>query len=99
MALLNKRLAACAAVLILGSSAIPAQASFGYCSQPMAPSTYLSKPSKPYCVTSRSCSEWEVSNYRSQVRTYYDSLNRYAREVDTYYDDASRYVKCMSDLD
>lgn len=99
MTFFNKRNAVCAAILALGSSAIPAQASFGFCSQPMAPSAFLNKPNKPYCVSSRTCSEWDVSNYRNQVRSYYESLNRYAHEVDSYYDNASRYVKCMSDLD
>ena len=65
----------------------------------MAPSAFLTKPSKPYCATNRSCSDWEVSNYRREVSSYYDSLNRYAREVDEYYNQASSYVKCMSDLD
>lgn len=95
----NKKLAGTAMILALGSSAVPAQASFGFCSQPMAPSAFLSKPNKPYCISSRNCTEWDVSSYRTQVRTYYDALARYARDVDSYYADAASYVKCMSDLD
>ena len=92
-------LATCALALTIGGSSNAALASYGYCSQPMAPSTYLNKPSKPYCATAGTCKQWDVDNYKNQVNSYYDSLNRYAREVDDYYEQASRYVKCMADLD
>ncbi|MFW2349897.1 hypothetical protein [Qipengyuania sp.] len=86
---------------LAGSHVAPpdAQAAFGYCTQPMAPSAFLHKPNKPYCAAARNCSEWDVQRYRNDVDSYYESLRRYAREVDDYYDDAARYIKCMSDLD
>lgn len=83
-------------VLPLGS----ADAMLRFCSQPMAPSLgYISKPSKPYCAATRTCSEWEVSSYKSEVESYFRKLRRYAEEVDTYYTEAGAYVKCMADLD
>ena len=86
-------------VVAATSTGPSANAAFGFCSQPMAPSTYLSKPSKPYCAANRSCEEWEVNMYRNQVRNYYHDLKRYADEVDEFYRDAADYVECMSDLD
>jgi hypothetical protein len=77
----------------------PVQAAFGYCSQPMAPSVFLSKPSKPYCAISRNCSEWDVQMYRNEIDRYFDSLRRYASQVDDYYSDAQTYISCMADLD
>ncbi len=76
-----------------------ANAALLYCSQPYAPSTYLSKPTKPFCIASRRCSEWEVRNYQNEVDRYFNDLRRYASEVDNYYEDAARYISCMSDLD
>lgn len=72
---------------------------YGFCSQPYAPTTFLSKPNKPYCATNRNCSDWEVENYRTDVERYYRDLGRYANEVDQYYSDAVDYVGCMRDLD
>lgn len=77
-----------------------ADAMLRYCSQPMAPSMgFISKPSKPYCAATGTCTEWEVSSYKSDVEQYYRKLNRYVEEVDTYYAEASDYVKCMAELD
>lgn len=64
----------------------------------MAPSTFLVKPNKPYCATSRNCSDWEVQNYRNEIDRYFDNLRRYAQEVDQYYSDAGDYISCMTDL-
>lgn len=80
-------------------SSDPAIAAFGFCSRPSAPSAYLAKPSKPYCVISRSCSQWDVQNYRNEIDRYFDGLKRYAGDVDAYYSDAQNYIKCMADLD
>jgi hypothetical protein len=83
-------------VLPLGA----ADAMLRYCSQPMAPSLgFISKPSKPYCAATRTCSDWDVSSYKSDVEQYFRKLKRYAEEVDTYYVEAGDYVKCMADLD
>lgn len=77
----------------------PASAAYGFCSAPMAPSTFLSKPIKPYCFAARNCSSWQVESYRNDVDRYYENLRRYARQVDDYYESASKYVQCMSYLD
>ncbi|WAT16901.1 hypothetical protein OZN62_08100 [Aurantiacibacter sp. MUD11] len=79
--------------------AIEANAQFSFCSQPLAPSTYLTKPRTPFCATTRSCSQWEVDSYQRQVDDYFRALRRYANEVDDYYNDAQRYISCMADLD
>lgn len=71
---------------------------YGFCSQPMAPSAYLSKPNKPFCAGMGECTKWQVDSYQREVRSYFDNLRRYAGEVDDYYNDASRYIQCMSDL-
>lgn len=83
----------------LGVASIPAHAAFGYCSVPFAPSFYGSKPSKPYCATTRSCSRWEVDSYQADVERHFRKLRDYANEVDSYYSDAEEYIRCMSDLD
>lgn len=76
-----------------------ARAAYGYCSQPIAPTAFLRKPTKPYCATNRSCSEWEVSSYRDEVDRYFRNLREYAADVDSFYSDASDYVTCMGKLD
>lgn len=76
-----------------------ANAQFGYCVQPHAPTVFLSQPRRPFCATTRSCSEWEVSSYQRQVSNYFDDLRRYAGQVDSYYEDAQRYIECMATLD
>jgi hypothetical protein len=89
-------LAACALAL---PASQPAQAAYGYCSQPMAPSLYARKPSKPYCAVNRSCNQWEVDSYKSDIDRYFRSLKSYLGEVDSYYEDAYAYAKCMAELD
>lgn len=79
-------------------SSQPAQAAFGICSQPFAPSAYLSKPDKPICAISRNCTETDVQEYREEVDDYFGHLKRYAGQVDDYYNDAQAYIKCMADL-
>jgi hypothetical protein len=87
-----------AAFLAIGSSAwTPAVAGFGYCVEPRAPSAaFITKPSKPICIGG--CSEWQISSYRREVSSYYDSLQQYASDVDRY-KKAGEYIQCMSDLD
>lgn len=77
----------------------PAQAALAYCSEPDAPSVYIRKPMKPFCASSRSCSSWEVTNYKNDVDRYFRSLKSYLADVDTYYEEAYDYAKCMADLD
>jgi len=89
-------LAGCALML---PASQPAQAAFGYCSQPQAPTVFVRKPSKPYCATDRSCEQWEVDSYKSEVDRYFRSLKAYLAEVDTYSEEAYAYAKCMADLD
>lgn len=84
--------AICLAVL-----SIPSPAEAGYCSQPTAPSAYISKPSKPFCAPR--CSEWEVQTYRDELDRYFRRLKQYAQEVDDYYREAGEYVDCMAKLD
>ncbi|MBA3863497.1 MAG: hypothetical protein C0517_06095 [Erythrobacter sp.] len=76
-----------------------ASAAYGFCSAPIAPSAFLSKPNKPYCFSARNCSEWQINSYKRDVDSYYESLRRYANQVDAYYESATKYVQCMSYLD
>ena len=57
------------------------------------------KPTKPYCAASRNCSEYQVSSYKSAVRSYFDDLEQYANDVNRYHKQATDYVECMADLD
>ena len=93
-----RALLALAAILAIGSSAwTPAVAGFGYCMEPRAPSLFVTKPSKPICISG--CSEWQVSAYKRDVAAYYDALRQYADDVDRYYKKAGEYIQCMADLD
>ena len=65
--------------------------------EPRAPSLFVTKPTKPLCYDG--CSSWEISSYRSEVESYYISLEQYANDVDRYYKRATEYVECMADLD
>ena len=69
------------------------------CMQPSAPTTFLRKPTRPYCATTQSCSSFEVSSYRSDVEQYFRRLRMYAQEVEDFYQQAATYVECMSHLD
>lgn len=89
--------------VLLFSSLITAssttKAAFAFCFSPIAPSLYISKPSKPYCAFNRSCSDWEVQSYTQEVERYFRKLKSHLYDVDKYYNDSYDYVKCMSDLD
>lgn len=76
-----------------------ALAAYGFCSAPMAPTAFLSKPGKPYCFSARNCSSWQIDSYKNDVDRYYENLRRYARQVDDYYEGATKYVECMSYVD
>lgn len=86
----------CCALL---STSAPASAAFRFCSAPFAPTTYINKPSKPYCAASRSCERWEVDAYEAEVDRYFDKLRDYLADVDRYRSEAYDYAKCMADLD
>ena len=95
------RTIAMASLTLLAGSTLPvteAGAAYSYCMEPRAPSLFLTKPTKPYCAASRSCTEWEVSSYRREVESYYRDLEAYAADVDKYYKRAQEYVTCMADL-
>lgn len=85
-------------VAMLTGISVPAHAAF--CIEPKAPSLlFIRKPMKPYCATDRSCDQWEVDAYKSEVSRYFSQLKQYAADVDEYYKDAAEYVGCMSKLD
>src|SRR6476659_10108285 len=77
----------------------PAQASFGFCMEPRAPSLFASRPQKPYCATTHSCEQWQVDSYKIEVTQYFDALQTYLVNVDAYRKKAYEYAQCMADLD
>lgn len=71
-----------------------------YGSEPNAPSAY-EKPSVPYCFRDRSCDEWQVRNYISDVEDYVSNLKRYvndavtfSNEARSFADEVISYAKC-----
>lgn len=84
---------------VLGAAyAVPSSAAF--CFEPRAPSMlFVQKPTKPYCASDRSCSDWQVESYKGDVRSYYQQLEEYAASVDKFRKQAMEYVECMADLD
>lgn len=93
------KLAVVSAFMLALPASEPAYAAYGYCSQPLAPTLYARKPSKPYCAINRSCSQWEVDNYRHDVDSYFRSLKEYLGKVDDFQEEAYVYAKCMAQLD
>ena len=88
-----------AAIALIVGPALPAGASYSFCSEPRAPSFYSSKPNKPYCASNRSCSQWEVDSYKRQVESYFSDLQQYADGVSRFNRNARDYIDCMSKLD
>jgi hypothetical protein len=83
----------------------PAHAAF--CMAPRAPSVlFISKPAKPikpYCVSLRSCEQWQITSYNNDVERYnseiskfFQDLETYANDVDRYRKRAAEYIDCMS---
>ena len=72
---------------------------YGFCMAPRAPFLYAAKPSKPYCVSSRSCSQWEIDSYKRSVESYFNDLQQYMTDVDKFRKLAYEYAECMADLD
>lgn len=85
----------------MSASAISADAAYGYCFEPRAPSvTFLTKPSKPFCAMSREgCDEWEIRMYRSEVERYVNELQQYLDDVEKYRKKAYEYAQCMAEPD
>lgn len=89
-------------LLIATTIAIPTGAAANptrYCSKPFEPTVFITKPTKPFCAASRSCSDWEVSNYKREVEDHFRKLKRYLVEIDEYYEQAYQYARCMSELE
>ncbi len=86
-------------VVTAGLSVGPASAMQGICFPPRAPSALLTKPHRPFCAASRSCSSWEVDSYRLAVENHFRNLRDYATEVDRFYSRAADYIECMARLD
>ena len=88
------------AALLLGATD-RASAAYALCLEPRAPSlSFIVKPSKPYCATSRDgCEQWEIESYKLDVKRYYDQLQEYLAQVDSYRKKAYEYAACMADLD
>ena len=93
------KLAVISACVVALPASKPAYAAFGYCSPPLAPTLYARKPSKPYCAINRSCSQWDVDNYKRDVDRYFSSLKEYLSKVDDFQEEAYVYAKCMAELD
>ncbi|WP_333631824.1 hypothetical protein [Agrobacterium cavarae] len=86
-----------------------------FCSQPYgdvtlpdAPGSFH-KPSAPYCLSGykfsgkHTCSDWEISSYKSELEDYLDKLRTFANEAVnaaneaiTFANDAKAYAKCES---
>jgi hypothetical protein len=88
-----------AILFVLPVSSAPADAAYGFCMAPRAPSVFLSKPTKPFCAASRSCEQWQVTSYKNEVEQYFNSLKTYLEDVDKYQKKAYEYAECMADLD
>jgi hypothetical protein len=74
-----------------------------YATEPDAPGSF-SKPSVPYCFHDRSCDEWQVRSYVSDVEDYIRKLKQYANgaidfsnEARSFAEDAISYAKCEAD--
>lgn len=88
-----------AVLITMLASSVPAQAGYGFCMEPRAPSLFVTKPQKPFCAATHSCEQWEVDMYKSAVNRYFDSLQTYLVDVDSYRKKAYEYAECMADLD
>lgn len=57
------------------------------------------KPEKPFCVAVKTCTQWDVDNYRRDMADYVASLKRYVQEAqdagNRYAEDALEYAKCQ----
>jgi hypothetical protein len=85
--------------------------SYAFCSEPTVAavnvfgvSSFSSPPSPPFCLSGyrysgkHSCSEWELSSYRSAVEDYVEGYKRYQAEAlnvaKRFLDDANEYSRC-----
>lgn len=92
-----RRIIAITACLFVGNNANAV--GYGFCMAPRAPFLYAAKPSKPYCASSRSCSQWELDSYKRSVESYFNELQQYMVDVDKFRKLAYEYAECMADLD
>ena len=87
-------------VLAIVLIALPSQTIAGTCFEPRAPSSlFLSKPRIPFCVSSRTCSQFDIDNYKREVSRYFGQLQEYLDDVAKFRKAAVEYVDCMSQLD
>ena len=72
---------------------------FAFCSQPDAPDppSTFSKPDVPYCIRDRSCEDYEIQRYKSDVEDYVRKLKNYASEAEEFHGDAVQYAECEID--
>lgn len=90
------------------------QNGFAFCSLPTlyvsAPSSpLLIKPSAPYCLSNfkytkkHNCSQFEIDNYISSVKSYLKNMSEYnnavsdySKNVATYSQEITEYTQCKS---
>ena len=86
-------------ILVLISTGIySSSAAAAFCFAPNAPMIFVTKPTKPFCATDRSCEDWQVRSYQNDVDRYFDKLKQYLRDVENYRTEAYEYAKCMAEL-
>lgn len=71
-----------------------------YCTPPVAPSFFETKPTKPikpFCLNeitnTHTCDEWIVSKYNIEVDTYNGRLREYQDAARIYIDELNSYLK------
>lgn len=69
-----------------------------YCMEPSAPYSKPDKPSVPFCVNewagTHTCSDWEIDDYNSQLRSYEYDVESYINQLNNYIDEAVAYAQC-----
>lgn len=96
---MRSRMFPVALVLSAVGSSAPVSASAGFCMEPRSPHVFITKPTKPYCASTHSCSEYDITSYQNRVKAYYRDLQSYLDDVNRYTRSAGEYVECMADLD
>ena len=99
---MNKTLGICLAAAAVFAMPLTAQA---WCSKPSTgfgePTPPLFKPSKPYCVNTKTCSSWDISNYQRELEQYVEGLKIYVQQAqdfaNNYAEGALKYAKCEID--
>ena len=69
-----------------------------YCMEPSAPYSKPDKPTVPFCVNewagTHTCSDWEIDDYNSQLRSYEYDVESYINQLNNYIDEAVAYAQC-----